>query len=108
VAQGALQAGKFAAKSILKRVAGRTDIGRFSFWDKGSMATIGRNAAVAEIGWLRLSGWLAWLAWLFVHIVYLINFSNRMMVLFQWSWNYLTRNRSARLITGEDAARRRT
>jgi NADH dehydrogenase len=101
VAQGAIQEGKFAAHSILKRIKGRTDLGTFAFWDKGSMATIGRNAAVAQIGWLKLSGFMAWLAWLFVHIVYLINFSNRVMVLFQWFWNYLTRNRSARLITGE-------
>ena len=71
------------------------------------MATIGRNAAVAQIGWLKLTGFIAWLAWLFVHIVYLISFTNRVMVLFQWFWNYLTRNRSARLITGEDADPRR-
>jgi NADH dehydrogenase len=69
------------------------------------MATIGRNAAVCQIGWLKLTGWIAWLAWLFVHIIYLINFSNRVMVLFQWFWNYVTRNRSARLITGADARR---
>jgi NADH:ubiquinone reductase (H+-translocating) len=102
VAQGAIQGGKFAAATIRKRLAGRTDVGAFSFWDKGSMATIGRNAAVTEIGPIRLTGFIAWLAWLFVHIVYLINFSNRVMVLFQWFWNYLTRNRSARLITGVD------
>ena len=107
VAQGAIQEGKFVAAAIRKRLAGRTDIGTFSFWDKGSMATIGRNAAVAEIGWLRLSGFIAWLAWLFVHIMYLINFTNRVMVLFQWFYSYLTRNRSARLITGEAAARGR-
>jgi NADH:ubiquinone reductase (H+-translocating) len=106
VAQGAIQEGKFAATVIRKRLAGRTDIGAFSYWDKGSMATIGRNAAVAEIGWLRLSGFLAWLAWLFVHLVYLVNFTNRILVLFQWFYNYLTRNRSARLITGEEAAHR--
>jgi NADH dehydrogenase len=106
VAQGALQEGKFAARAILKRLAGKTDVGAFAFWDKGSMATIGRNAAVAQVGWLKLSGFIAWLAWLFVHIVYLINFSNRVMVLFQWFWNYLTRNRSARLITGEEAPTR--
>lgn len=104
VAQGAMQEGKFAAAAIRKRLAGRWDIGAFSYWDKGSMATIGRNAAVAEIGWLRLSGFLAWLAWLFVHLVYLINFTNRILVLFQWFYNYLTRNRSARLITGTDDA----
>src|SRR5947209_3016364 len=106
VAQGAIQEGKFAAEAILKRLAGRTDVGTFSYWDKGNMATIGRNAAVAEIGWLRLSGLLAWLAWLFVHLVYLVNFTNRILVLFQWFYNYLTRNRSARLITGEEAAHR--
>jgi NADH:ubiquinone reductase (H+-translocating) len=104
VAQGAIQEGKFAAKAILKRLRGKTDIGTFSFWDKGSMATIGRNSAVAQMGWLKLSGFVAWLAWLFVHIAYLINFSNRVMVMFQWFWNYVTRNRSARLITGEKAA----
>ncbi|HEX3151258.1 MAG TPA: NAD(P)/FAD-dependent oxidoreductase [Gemmataceae bacterium] len=102
VAQGAIQGGKFAAATIRKRLAGRTEVGVFSFWDKGSMATIGRNAAVTEIGPIRLTGFIAWLAWLFVHIVYLINFSNRVMVMFQWFWNYLTRNRSARLITGVD------
>jgi NADH dehydrogenase len=106
VAQGAIQAGKFAAHSILRRLAGK-EVGVFSYWDKGSMATIGRNAAVAQIGWLKLSGFIAWLAWLFVHIIYLITFSNRVMVLFQWFWNYVTRNRSARLITGADAVRGR-
>lgn len=102
VAQGALQEGKFAARAISKRLLGQSDVGSFVFWDKGSMATIGRNAAVAQVGWLKLSGFFAWLAWLFVHIVYLINFSNRVMVLFQWFWNYITRNRSARLITGDE------
>jgi NADH dehydrogenase len=105
VAQGAIQEGKFAARAILQRAAGKTDVGSFIYWDKGSMATIGRNAAVAEIGFFKFTGILAWLAWLFVHIVYLINFSNRVMVLFQWFWNYVTRNRSARLITGDEAAR---
>ena len=101
VAQGAIQAGKFAARSILRRQAGKIDGDAFSFWDKGSMATIGRNAAVAQVGFLKMSGFVAWLAWLFVHIVYLINFSNRVMVMFQWFWNYVTRNRSAHLITGD-------
>ncbi len=104
VAQGALQAGKFAAHAILDQLAGKTDRSSFTYWDKGSMATIGRNAAVCEIGFLKFNGSLAWLAWLFVHIMYLISFSNRAMVLFQWFWNYMTRNRSARLITGREAA----
>lgn len=107
VAQGAMQAGKFAADAILRRLEGQTDVGHFIYWDKGNMATIGRNAAVAEIGKLKFNGFLAWLAWLFVHLVYLINFSNRVMVMFQWFWNYLTRNRSARLITGQDSHTKR-
>jgi NADH dehydrogenase len=102
VAQGAIQEGKFAAWAIQKKLRGKTDVGAFTYWDKGSMATIGRNSAVAQIGWLKLSGFLAWMAWLFVHIIYLINFSNRVMVLFQWFWNYITRNRAARLITGDE------
>jgi len=107
VATGAIEEGKFAAKAIVKRLAGKPDVGAFRYWDKGSMATIGRNAAVAQVGWLKLTGFIAWLAWLFVHITYLISFSNRVMVLFQWFWNYVTRNRSARLITGTDADPRR-
>jgi NADH dehydrogenase len=66
------------------------------------MATIGRAAAVADFGWLRISGFPAWLAWLFVHLMYLIEFGNRILVLMQWAGNYITRNRSARLITGEN------
>ncbi|HJZ93250.1 MAG TPA: NAD(P)/FAD-dependent oxidoreductase [Gemmataceae bacterium] len=103
VAQGAMQEGKFAAKAILKRLAGKGDVGAFVYWDKGSMATIGRNAAVALVGPLKLSGFIAWLAWLFVHITYLISFTNRVLVLLQWFYSYLTRNRSARLITGENS-----
>ena len=65
------------------------------------MATIGRAAAVADLGWLRLSGFFAWLIWLFVHLMNLVEFQNRVLVLVQWAWNYFTRNRSARLIMGE-------
>ncbi|MBO0700330.1 MAG: NAD(P)/FAD-dependent oxidoreductase [Zavarzinella sp.] len=104
VAQGAMQGGKFAAKAILRRLAGHADVGSFSYWDKGSMATIGRNAAVAQVGPLQFGGFLAWLAWLFVHITYLITFTNRILVLFQWFYSYLTRNRSARLITWAEGA----
>jgi NADH dehydrogenase len=64
------------------------------------MATIGRAAAVAHIGPLRFNGYLAWLAWLFLHLMYVVRFENRVLVLIQWAWNYITRNRSARLITG--------
>jgi NADH:quinone reductase (non-electrogenic) len=69
------------------------------------MATIGRASAVAEIGRLRLSGHLAWLIWLFIHLTYLITFGNRVLVMFQWAWNYWTRGRSARLITAKPADR---
>jgi len=102
VAPAAIQQGKFAAQAIKARLAGKTDVGKFRYWDKGSMATIGRNAAVAQVGWLKLTGFIAWLAWLFVHIAYLITFTNRVLVLFQWFWSYITRNRSARLITGKE------
>jgi len=64
---------------------------------------IGRNAAVADLGWLRLSGFLAWLLWLFIHLLYLVQFQNRLLVLAQWMWNYITRNRSALLIPERDA-----
>jgi NADH dehydrogenase len=66
------------------------------------MATIGRAAAVVDLGWLRFSGFFAWLTWLFVHLVNLIQFGNRVLVLMQWAGNYFSRNRSARLITGEN------
>ncbi len=70
------------------------------------MATIGRAGAVAIISPLRFSGFLAWLAWLFVHLMYLVEFQNRILVLLQWAWNYFTWNHAARLITGENAAQR--
>lgn len=100
VAPAAIQEGRFVADLIRKRAMGNHATETFVYWDKGSMATIGRNAAVAVSGWLHMSGFVAWLAWLFVHILYLITFSNRVMVMFQWFWNYWTRNRAARLITG--------
>ena len=65
------------------------------------MATIGRASAVANFGWLRLSGWIAWMAWLLVHIMHLVGFRNRLGVLIQWAWAYPTYQRSVRLITGQ-------
>lgn len=100
VAPVAMQQGKYVADVIDRRMRGRS-VDPFRYWDKGSMATIGRSSAVVDLYWFQFSGWFAWLTWLFVHIVYLVHFSNRMMVLMQWAWNYTTRNRSARLITGE-------
>ena len=72
-----------------------------------TLATIGRSKAVAHIGWLQLSGFLAWVTWLFVHLMYLVQFHNRVLVLIQWSYNYFSRGRAARLITGEDDAKQR-
>ena len=73
----------------------------FHYHDKGSLATIGRAAAIGQIGKVHISGYLAWLAWLFIHIFFLIGFRNRILVMFQWAWSYFTFQRSARLITGE-------
>ncbi len=73
----------------------------FRFRDLGTLAVIGRSAAVADFGFVRFSGWLAWWAWLFIHLLKLVDFQNRLTVIVQWGWSYLTRNRSARLITGE-------
>jgi NADH dehydrogenase len=95
-----MQQGAYVARLIASRLKGQT-LPPFHYRDYGTMATIGRNAAVAEVGRVHISGYFAWLAWLFVHIVKLIEFENRVLVLFQWAWNYLTRNRSARLITGK-------
>jgi len=95
----ALQQGRAAARNVLHRQAGEPTE-PFHYRDRGSMATIGRAAAVAVVGPLRLSGLLAWLAWLFVHITFLIGFRNRFLVLFEWAWAYLSWQRGARLITG--------
>jgi NADH dehydrogenase len=98
VAQVAIQQGRYAARLIEARLSGRT-LPPFVYRDYGTMATIGRAAAVADLGWLRFSGYPAWLAWLFIHLMSLVGYQNRILVLVQWAWNYFTRNRSARLIT---------
>ncbi|MEZ5403606.1 MAG: NAD(P)/FAD-dependent oxidoreductase [Bryobacteraceae bacterium] len=95
----AMQQGWYMSKAIAARLANRP-APPFRFHDKGTMATIGRHAAVADLGFVRFDGILAWLAWLFVHIAYLIGFRNRLLVLIQWGFQYLTFNRGARLITG--------
>ena len=94
----AMQQGRHAARNILNIIEGRKPQ-RFWYFDKGNMATIGRNKAVADLHVLHLSGLPAWVAWLFVHIVFLVGFRNRVAVLFQWAWAYLTFNKGARLIT---------
>jgi len=98
VAPAAMQEGEHAARNVQRQIAGEPNL-PFDYWDKGSLATIGRASAVAEIGWFRLSGLLAWLAWLSIHIVFLIGFRNRVLVLFEWGWAYVTNQRGARLIT---------
>ncbi|MEO8054529.1 MAG: NAD(P)/FAD-dependent oxidoreductase [Acidobacteriota bacterium] len=100
VAPVAMQQGRHVARSILARLAGRPGPGDFEYHDRGSMATIGRGRAVADLGFVRFAGYLAWLAWLFIHLMYLVQFGNRVLILIQWAWSYLTWNRSARLITG--------
>lgn len=94
----AMQQGRHAAGNILSMVDGRK-AQRFWYWDKGNMATIGRNKAVADLRWVHFSGFPAWLAWLFVHVLFLVGFRNRLAVLFQWAWAYVTFNKGARLIT---------
>ena len=99
VAPAAIQMGRHASANVLRRLRGEPTAA-FRYRDKGSLATVGRSRAVAVIGRLKLSGFLAWAAWLFVHIVFLIGFRNRFVVLFTWMWAYLTYERSARLIVG--------
>lgn len=101
VAQVAMQQGSYVAKLIRKRVQGET-LPPFRYRDRGSMAVIGRNAAVADTPFLRFAGFPAWLAWVFIHIAYLVEYDNRLLVMFQWALNYVTRKRGARLITGPD------
>lgn len=95
----AMQQGRFVAKQIARSVSGQPR-DTFAYTDKGSMATIGRKRAVAQFGGLRFSGFLAWLAWLFVHVFYLIDFRNRVVVLLDWTWAYFAYRRGSRLITG--------
>jgi len=100
VAPVAIQEGRFVAKLIRQEIASRPRTSAFHYWDKGSLATIGRAAAVADFGRIHISGFLAWLSWLFVHILFLIGFRNRLLVFIQWAWSYVTYERGARLITG--------
>jgi NADH dehydrogenase len=101
VAPVAMQQGRYAARLVLRRLAGKT-LELFHYWDKGSLATIGRAAAVADFGRIHIDGHFAWLTWLFVHLMYLVGFDNRLLVFIKWAFNYFTRNRGARLITGEE------
>lgn len=100
----AIQQGRHVARSILKACR-KLPLEPFEYIDRGSLATIGRAAAVADFGWAQFSGFFAWAAWLFVHIFFLIGFRNRFVVIFEWAWAYFTYQRSARLITGDINAR---
>jgi NADH dehydrogenase len=103
VAPVAMQQGRYAAKLIRGRLHGRT-IGPFHYRDKGNLATIGRARAVADLHWLRLSGFPAWAAWVLVHLWYLIGFQNRLLVLIRWAISFFTHGRGARLISRQPPA----
>ena len=97
----ALQQGQWVAKTIARDLEHQPRR-NFHYHDKGSLATIGRAAGVAQFPGFSLSGYFAWLAWLFVHVFFLIGFRNRVLVMIQWAWSYLTYERGARLITGSN------
>jgi NADH dehydrogenase len=99
VAQVAIQQGKYAAQAIIHRIEKESGSGPFRYFDKGSLATVGRAFAILQAGKVHMSGFLAWIAWLVVHIFFLIGFRNRAVVLVQWAWAYITYQRGARLIT---------
>jgi len=99
VAPVAMQQGHYVAELIHHRVQDQTSP-PFQYHNRGSMAIVGRAEAVADISGWRFSGLLAWLAWLFIHLIHIVELENRLLVVTQWAWNYFTRNRSARLITG--------
>jgi len=104
VAQGGIQGGKHAAKAIRRRLSGEP-LPPFRYSDRGDVAVIGRLSGVTNIGWLgpfgRQGGFLAWMLWLGIHIVYLIGFANRIVVVTRWAWSFLTHGRGSRLITGQ-------
>jgi len=100
LAQVAMQGGAYAAKAILRRIKNQPELPPFHYFDKGSLAVIGRAAAVADVFGLHISGFLAWLVWAFIHVTYLVSFQSRILVFIQWAIQDLTFNRGARLITG--------
>jgi NADH dehydrogenase len=100
VSPAAMQMAENAAANILRDLKNQPRVD-FKYIDKGSMATIGRNKAIAEIRGWKFSGFIAWLMWAFLHVLFLIGFRNRLAVMTEWMWAYFTRERSARLITGD-------
>jgi NADH dehydrogenase len=105
VAQVAMQSGRLAAENVLATIDGRARR-PFRYVDKGSMATIGRAKAVADVNGRRFAGFFAWLLWLFIHVLFLVDFRNRLAVLFEWAWAYLTWQRSSRVILEAPDAKR--
>ena len=101
VAPVAKQQGEYVGKLIQRRLKGHT-LPQFHYNDVGSLAMIGQNLAVVDLGFIKLTGFLAWAFWLLVHIYFLIEFDTKLLVVFQWAWNYITRNRRSRLITGRE------
>ncbi len=101
VAQPAIQQGRYVAKVIERRLRGE-QTKPFRYFDKGNLATIGRGAAVADLNFITLAGWPAWLVWIFIHLMYIVEFQNRLLVFMQWMWLYMTFDRAARLITGKN------
>ena len=100
VAPVAMQQGRYVARSIRNQLRGKSSP-PFRYFNKGNLATIGRNRAVADFGFLRISGFFAWFVWVFVHLMYIVEFESRLLIFVEWVYNYVTRNRGARLITGE-------
>jgi len=98
VGPAAIQEGRAAARNILRELR-REPRKPFRYFNKGDLATIGRSRAIADLGWIRFSGWFAWVFWLFVHIMYLVGFRNRIVVLFEWAYAYFTSQAGVRLIT---------
>jgi len=98
VGPAAIQEGKSAAKNILRELR-REPRKPFHYWNKGDLAVIGRSRAIADLGWIKFTGWFAWVFWLFVHITYLIGFRNRLVVLMEWAYAYFTSQAGVRLIT---------
>jgi NADH dehydrogenase len=103
VAQVAMQGGEYAARTIAKRVRGQTNSQPFHYFNKGDLAVIGRGKAVADIFGMHLAGFPAWLVWVFIHLLYIVEFQSRVLVMLQWGFLYLTFNRGALLITGKAA-----
>ena len=101
VAQPAIQQGRYVAKVIERRLRGEK-MPPFRYFDKGNLATIGRGAAVADLNFMTLAGLPAWLVWIFIHLMYIVEFQNRLLVFLQWMWLYITFDRAARLITGKN------